>query len=224
MSIRSYNKRPLAVGSSIALTADCCCEEPPTEDQFESPCGCYDFWPHALTVELRGLEDYFQPGQGKCNCPLDGYADGFNQTVVLDFAGVITVDDCDPGQSSFSRGFYGNNNALTAQGFSEPLAVAVYRGSLQNGSCDAYGMEAALFPSSGTCSVAVAIDKLAASPGGPCEPWLQTSFICNSWSFTGGFDNTCSEAIVPVNASNFGGYVLAEQSADGFGAALVYYR
>lgn len=223
MSIRSYNKRPIAVGASIALTADCCCEEAPTEDQLESPCGCYDFWPHALTVELRGMADYFIPGNGKCNCPLDDYAEGFNQTVVLDFAGVITVDDCDPGALSFSRAFY-DSGALSATASAEPLAVAVYRGSLQNGSCDTYGVEAALWPSSGACVVAAAIDKLATASSGPCEPWLRTPTVCNSWRFAGSFDNTCSEAIVPFDASFFGGYTTPSEDAEEFTAALVYYR
>ena len=223
MSIRSYNKRPLVSGLSIALSSDCCCEDPPDEDQFESPCGCYDFWPHSLTVELRGLEDYFLPGSGKCNCPLDEYGPGFNQTVVLDFSGVVTVDDCDPGQQDFSRLIiFGEGVAANVNG--NPFAAAVYRGTLQNGSCDEYGMEAALYSSFGACGITLAIDKASSSPGGPCEPWLQTTLECNSWYFRGAFDPTCSEAILPYGGGYLGGASFPDEDGQQTSGAWVAYR
>lgn len=212
MSIRIYNGRWLLNGTGLATGDDCCCDEPPVDDQSKYPCDCFELWPSSLTMSITGLEDYVLPGEGKCDCPLDGYGSGFNQTVVLDFAGVVTFDGC-PSLSGgvnfrerpFAAGPPGSPARFLVYSDTEPQGVAVYRGSLTNGSCDEYGVEVVLNAFGGGCAVLAALDRLATGAPSICEPWVETSFACNSWRFYGQFNSTCSSADLYVGGSYLGG-------------------
>lgn len=212
MSIRIYNGRWLLNGGSLATGDDCCCDEAPTDDQGKYPCDCFSSWPSSLNLEITGLADYSIPGNGRCNCPLDGYGSGFNQTVVLDFAGVVTFDGCPSlaGGTNYKYRPYRGSSPGSPASFvvysdAEPQGVAVYRGSLTNGSCDEYGVEVVLNAFGGSCAVLAAMDRLATGSPSICEPWVETSLLCNSWYLVGTFNSNCSSADLYVGGSVYGG-------------------
>lgn len=172
------------------------------------PCDCFADWPSAMTLNITGLEDYFLPGNGRCNCPTDGYAAGFNQTVVLDYAGEITYDGCPglPGDANYRSRTFAWNSQVNVGSALEPLGVAVYRGSMTNGDCDEYGVEVLLFPSTGYCTGVGIIDKLAAGSPSICEPWVLASLTCNWWKLDSyGFNEDCSAIDWIVTGSYYGG-------------------
>lgn len=207
MSIRIYNGRWLLNGAGLATGDDCCCDEPPVGDQDKYPCDCFTLWPPSLTMSITGMEDYFISGQGLCNCPADYYGAGFNQTVVLDFAGVITFDGCSslPVSGGGRARTYAAGGSVVVYPDFEPQGVAVYRGSLTNGSCDEYGVEVLLNAFGGQCAVAAVLDRLATGAPTICEPWVEANLVCNHWVFYGQFDTPCSSADLYVGQSYFGG-------------------
>jgi hypothetical protein len=217
VTIRIYNGRWIIAGSGIANSDDCCCPEPPPPGSETYPCDCFEVWPESLTLDITGLADYFVPGRGRCNCPVDGYGPGFNQSVVLDFSGVVTFDGCPalPGTSSSRVRTLGASLSAIVYSDQNPFGLAVYRGSMTNGSCDEYGVEAILNTNAfnGRCDVSVAIDKLAAGSPSICDSWVQTSEACNAWRLNGTFNDPCASANLTVSGSYFGGDATMGQTA-----------
>jgi hypothetical protein len=217
VTLRLYNGRWLIFGSGIANSDVCCCPEPPPPGSGTYPCDCFDFWPESLTLDITGLADYPVPGAGLCNCPADGYGPGFNQSVVLDFAGVVTFDGCPalPGTANSRVRTLNSLRNATVYSDQNPFGLAVYRGSMTNGSCDEYGVEAILNKSAfgGFCDVTVVLDKLAAGSPDLCDPWLQASAACSAWVLGGTFNTSCASANLTVQSSYFGGDATMGQTA-----------
>jgi hypothetical protein len=188
----------------------CCdgvCQETPCADE-TSPCDCFEAWPGSVNLDITGLEDYFLPGEGRCNCPADGYAAGFNQTVVLDYAGEITYDGCPdlPGTFLRARLYAFNSSVFVGQSPEDTQGVAVYRGSMTNGECDEYGVEVLLFRSGEVCEAVGVIDKLAAGSPTICEPWVLASLTCNWWVMSIGLiDSECEGLELLLTSSYFAG-------------------
>lgn len=206
MSIRTFNGQWLLAGDGIATSDDCCCDEP--SDPPTHPCDCFASWPASLTLDITGLDDYSVSGEGRCNCPADGYAAGLNQTVTLDYEGEITYDGC-PGLAG-SGGYRFRTYAFIADisvgNVLEPLGVAVYRGSMTNGSCDEYGVEVLVYKSGSDCEAVGIIDKLASGSPSVCDPWVLATLTCNWWQLIGGvFSEDCSTLELYLGTTYFGG-------------------
>lgn len=162
----------------------------------QSPCTCFGTaWPTSFTANFCGFIDFPIAGRGKCNCPLDGYAAGFNQTVVLDYAGEINPTTCPALFPSGTRDLvFGIGVGVSSGGVSTPNAVGVFRGTMTNGTCDEYGVELLAWKQSDTpdvCFVRIGVDKLAAGTPGICDPWCLATMTCNSWWFDGQLSSGC---------------------------------
>jgi hypothetical protein len=94
-----------------------------------------------------------------------------------------------------------------------PQRVAVYRGSMVNGTCDEYGIEASLTPADGLCAVSLVVDRLSAGPAGVCDAWVDATFTCNQWVLDGSFFPPCTVAELYVTQSFYGGSPIGETPA-----------
>jgi len=205
------NGGPVFKNGAIGESPGCCCG-----GSSQSPCDCFGTaWPASFTANFCGLLDSTVPNQGHCNCPLNGYAAGFNQTVVLDYAGEINPTTCPALFPTGSRDLaFLHPVAVDFSGVGFPNAVGVYRGSMTNGTCDEYGVELLAWKQGdnpGVCFVRIGIDKLAGGSPGICDPWCLATMTCNSWYFDGQLSSGCM-------TSNMGGpYPFPNNPIIGFG-------